>query len=185
LLGGSSKMFRVPVLSLTLVTNPQSAAREVERASRQEFAGGQSFGRDVKARLVYFPLAAKQVHLAWKFVIWMRETPDVYLILINAEQNTMLFLQTLTCYDENPLRPHGLVSTGDSPRPDVLHTNDSPPTIERQGVSFNATSFNGATIFQPSDPPEPRTSVATDPKKVSHDAVDNTHAKIRQRPIEL
>jgi uncharacterized protein (TIGR03437 family) len=119
--------------------------------ARQEFAGGQSFERDVKARLVYFPLAPGQVRLAWEFVIWMRETPDVYLILIDAEQNTMLFRQNLTSYEENPLRPHGLVYTEDSPRPDLPHTSDSPPTIERQDVPFNATSFNGAAIFQPSD----------------------------------
>jgi uncharacterized protein (TIGR03437 family) len=120
--------------------------------ARQEFAGGQSFERDVKARLVYFPLAPEQVRLAWEFVIWMRETPDVYLILIDAEQKTMLFRHNLTNYEENPLRPHGLVYTGDSPRPDVPHTSDSPPTVERQEVPFNATPFNGATIFQPSDP---------------------------------
>jgi uncharacterized protein (TIGR03437 family) len=120
--------------------------------SRQEFAGGQSFGRDVKARLVYFPLAAEQVRLAWELVIWMRETPDVYLILIDAEQNTMLFRQNLTSYEENPLRPHGLVYTGDSPRPDLPHTSDSPPIVERQDVPFVAAPFNGVTIFQPSDP---------------------------------
>src|SRR5262245_36621903 len=120
--------------------------------SRQEFAGGQSFERDVKARLVYFPIAPEQVRLAWEFVIWMRETPDVYLILIDAEQNTLLFRQNLTNYEENPLRPHGLVYTEDSPRPDLPHTSDTPPTVERQDVPFNATPFNGVTIFAPSDP---------------------------------
>jgi uncharacterized protein (TIGR03437 family) len=119
--------------------------------SRQEFAGGRSFGRDVMARLVYFPMNPGQVRLAWEFVIWLRETPDVYLILIDAEQNSMLFRQNLTDYDENPLRPHGLVYTGDSPRPDVPHTSDSPPTVERQDVPFNAAPFIGATIFQLSD----------------------------------
>jgi Fungalysin metallopeptidase (M36)/IPT/TIG domain/Kelch motif len=119
---------------------------------RQEFAAGQSFERDVRARLVYFPLAPEQVRLAWEFVVWMRETPDVYLILIDAEQNNMLFRQNLTNYEENPLRPHGLVYTQDSPRPNVPHTSDSPPTVEREDLPFKATPFNGGTIFQLSDP---------------------------------
>ena len=119
---------------------------------RQEFAAGLSFDRDVRARLIYFALAAEQVRLAWEFVVWMRETSDVYLILIDAEQNTLLFRQNLTNYEENPLRPHGLVYTQDSPRPDVPHTSDSPPTVERQDLPFNATHFNDVTIFQPSDP---------------------------------
>ncbi len=153
---------KIPAVEALRIAAEQSGAELKEQPrwtlspggaeARQEFAGGESFERDVKARLVYFPVAPEQVRLAWEFVIWMRETPDVYLILIDAEQNSMLFRQNLTSYEENPLRPHGLVYTGDSPRPDVPHTSDSPPTVERQDVPFNATSFNGATIFQPSDP---------------------------------
>jgi Zn-dependent metalloprotease len=75
--------------------------------ARQEFASGQSFGQDVKARPVYFPLAANRARLAWEFVIWMSETPDAYLILIDAEQKTLLIRHNLTNYEENPLRPHG------------------------------------------------------------------------------
>ncbi|HEY6402275.1 MAG TPA: M36 family metallopeptidase, partial [Blastocatellia bacterium] len=120
--------------------------------SRRVFARGQSFGRDVNARLVYFPLSSVQARLAWEFIIWMRETPDVYLILIDAEQDTMLFRQNLTNYEQNPLNPHGLVYTKDSPRPDVPHTSDSPPVVEREDILFNATPFNGAATFELSDP---------------------------------
>ncbi len=120
--------------------------------SRRVFARGQSFGRDVNTRLVYFPLSAEQARLAWEFIIWMRETPDVYLILIDAERNSMLFRQNLTNYEQNPLNPHGLVYTKESPRPDVPHTSDSPPVVERGDLLFNATPFNGAATFELSDP---------------------------------
>jgi uncharacterized protein (TIGR03437 family) len=120
--------------------------------AHQEFARGQSFGQDVKARLVYFPLAADRVRLAWEFVVWMRETPDAYLILIDAEQKTLIFRHNLTNYEENPLRPHGLVYTEDSPRPDSPHTGDSPPIVERQDLPFRASPFNGAELFKRSDP---------------------------------
>jgi uncharacterized protein (TIGR03437 family) len=120
--------------------------------ARQEFASGQSFGQDVKARLVYFPLAANRMRLAWEFVIWMRETPDAYLILIDAEQKTLLFRHNLTDYEENPLRPHGPVYTGDSPRPDSPHTSDSPPIVDRQDLPFRSTPYNGAPTFKRSDP---------------------------------
>ncbi|HKX32081.1 MAG TPA: M36 family metallopeptidase [Blastocatellia bacterium] len=119
---------------------------------RQEFASGRSFERDVRARLVYFPLAADQVRLAWEFVIWMRETADVYLILIDAEQKTLLFRHNLTNYEENPLQPHGPVYTGESPRPNLPRTSDAPPIVEREDLPFRATPFNGGPIFQPEDP---------------------------------
>ncbi|MBO0799468.1 MAG: M36 family metallopeptidase, partial [Blastocatellia bacterium] len=132
--------------------SPVSILTTGDAESRQVFAGGQSFGRDVNTRLVYFPLSSQQVRLAWEYVIWMRETPDVYLILIDAEQNSLLFLQNLTNYEQNPLNPHGLVYTKESPRPDVPRTSDSPPVVEREDLPFNATPFNGGTIFATNDP---------------------------------
>ncbi|HEU0185823.1 MAG TPA: M36 family metallopeptidase [Blastocatellia bacterium] len=120
--------------------------------ARQEFAAGQSFGRDVKARLVYFPLSADQARLAWEFVIWMRETPDVYLILIDAESNNLLYRHNLTDYEKNPAPPHGLVYTGDSPRPDSPHNSDAPPVIERQDLPFHSAPFNGSATFRRDDP---------------------------------
>jgi uncharacterized protein (TIGR03437 family) len=119
--------------------------------ARQEFASVRSFGRDVKARLVYFPLSGAQARLAWEFVIWMRETPDVYLTLIDAERNTLLYRHNLTDYEENPLRPHGMVYAEDSPRPDSPHTSDSPPVVERQDAPFRATPFNGSATFRQND----------------------------------
>ncbi len=118
----------------------------------QEFDRAAGFAREVEARLVYFPLSARQLRLAWEFILWMKETPDVYLMVMDAERGSLLFRHNLTCYEENPLKPHGLVFTKDSPRPDVPHINDNPPIVEREDVPFRATPFNGTTIFAISDP---------------------------------
>jgi uncharacterized protein (TIGR03437 family) len=131
---------------------PQQRLSASSADARQEFAAGQSFGRDVRARLVYFPLATDQARLAWEFVIWMRGTPDVYLILIDAERNNLLYRQNLTDYEQNPLQPHGLVYTGDSPRPDSPHNSDAPPVVERQDLPFQSAPFNGSAIFKRNDP---------------------------------
>ncbi len=65
-------------------------------------SGGGAFARDVEARLVYFPLSSSQMRLAWEFTLWMRETPDVYLILVDAERSSLLYRYNLTwhCFKE-------------------------------------------------------------------------------------
>jgi len=114
---------------------------------RQDFDADIGFARDVSARLVYFPVTATQVQLAWEFRLWMKESPDAYLIVVDAGRGALLYRYNLTCYDENPLKPHGLVYTGDSPRPDEPHTNNSPPVVERQDLPFHAAPFNEAATF--------------------------------------
>ncbi|HKQ77634.1 MAG TPA: M36 family metallopeptidase [Blastocatellia bacterium] len=59
-------------------------------------AGADIFARDIEARLVYFPLSPDQLRLAWEFVLWKRETPDTYLILIDAERGSLLYRYNLT-----------------------------------------------------------------------------------------
>jgi uncharacterized protein (TIGR03437 family) len=130
--------------------NLTAAATGAEQ--RQRFTQSESFAREVNARLVYFPLAADQMRLAWEFELWLKQTPDAYLIVVDAARGSLLWRYNLTCYDESPLRPHGLVFTGDSPRPDNPHTNENPPTVQRQDKPFHAEPFNGATIFAPADP---------------------------------
>ncbi|HWQ36834.1 MAG TPA: M36 family metallopeptidase [Blastocatellia bacterium] len=129
--------------------NLTAAATDAEQ--RQRFSQSESFAREVNARLVYFPLAADQMRLAWEFELWLKETPDAYLIVVDAARGSLLWRYNLTCYDENPLRPHGLVFTGDSPRPDNPHTNENPPTVQRQDRPFHAEPFNGAQVA-PADP---------------------------------
>jgi uncharacterized protein (TIGR03437 family) len=119
---------------------------------RQAFDRSAGFEREVETRLVYFPLAASQVRLAWEFILWMRETPDVYLMVIDAERGSLLYRYNLTNYDENPLRPHGLVFTKDSPRPNVPYTgNNNPPVVPREDLPFRAAPFNGREIFPVAD----------------------------------
>jgi uncharacterized protein (TIGR03437 family) len=126
---------------------------ETGPSARQTISRAAGFARDVQARLVYFPLAQDQFRLAWEFYLWMRESPDVYLTIVDAENSTLLYRYNLTAYDENPLRPHGQVFTGESPRPNSPYTgNNNPATIERQDLPFQAAPFNGSTIFPLSNP---------------------------------
>ncbi len=81
----------------------------------------------------------------------MLDTPDVYLMVIDAERGSMLYRFNLTCYDENPLKPHGLVYTKESPRPNVPKTSDSPAVVDREDQPFRSAPFNGAAIFDTSD----------------------------------
>ncbi len=99
------------------------------------------------ARLVYFPLASAALRLAWEFTIWMPDTPDVYLVIVDAERNSLLFRHNYTSYEN----PHGLVFAGDSPRPDSPHVSDNPPIVNRQDLPFKAGTFLGNSIFPESD----------------------------------
>ncbi len=131
---------------LNLIVPPAGAE------ARQRFAAAAGFAREVEARLVYFPLAADQLRLAWEFILWMPETPDVYLTVIDAERGSLLFRYNFTCYDENPLRPHGQVFTKDSPRPNLPYTgNANPAIVQREDLPFRAVPFNGREIFPVAD----------------------------------
>ncbi len=134
------------VAPLTLRAQPTGADQ------RQEFDRAAGFGDHVPARLVYFPLSARQVRLSWQFIVTMREMPDVYFVMIDAERGSLLFLHNLTCYDENPLRPHGLVYAKESPRPNLPFTTGNPPVVEREDLPLRAAPFNGSTIFDISNP---------------------------------
>src|SRR5262249_50777702 len=76
-------------------------------SQRQVFSnedGGEVFARDVEARLVYFPLSPDQMRLAWEFILWKRETPDTYLILVDAERGSLLYRYNMTwyCFQNGP-----------------------------------------------------------------------------------
>ena len=126
-------------------------AQPTGRESRQSFDRSVGFGRDVESRLVYFPLSNEASRLAWQFTLWMPSTPDVYLTLVDAENGAILFRHNMTYYDENPLKPHGLVFTKDSPRPDSPHVSDNPPVVAREDVPFRPEMFNGSALFPVSD----------------------------------
>ena len=68
---------------------------------------------DAKAWLVYFPLAPGAARLAWATEIW--GDPDVFLILLDAEDGTVLFRKNLTNYQTQSATYS--VYTDDSPAP--------------------------------------------------------------------
>src|SRR5262249_6653964 len=127
-------------------------AQPTGRAMRQSFDRGAGFGRDVESELVYLPISSDSSRLAWQFVIWMAQTPDVYMTLVDAENGAILFRHNLTCYDENPLKPHGLVFTKDSPRPNAPAVTNNPPFVPREDVPFRPEIFNASVIFPVSGP---------------------------------
>lgn len=134
----------------TMTASAQLESDSPQQAQRFDQSIG--FARDVEARLVYFPLTAGDLRLAWEFTLWLKDSPDAYLILVDAERGSLLYRFNFTTYEDNPLNPHGLVFTGDSPRPALPYVgNDNPATVERVDLPFHAAPFNGVTIFGVTD----------------------------------
>ena len=76
------------------------------------FARG-TMSDDAKAWLVYFPLSGGAVRLAWATEIW--GDPDAFLILLDAQDGTILFRKNLTSYQTQAASYN--VFTGNSPAP--------------------------------------------------------------------
>jgi hypothetical protein len=76
------------------------------------FARG-TMSDDAKAWLVYFPLSGGFVRLAWATEIW--GDPDAFLILLDAQDGTILFRKNLTSYQTQAASYN--IFTGDSPAP--------------------------------------------------------------------
>ena len=76
------------------------------------FARG-TMSDDAKAWLLYFPFREGVVRLAWATEIW--GDPDAFLILLDAQDGTVLFRKNLTNYQTQPASYN--VFTGDSPAP--------------------------------------------------------------------
>src|SRR6185503_18918591 len=55
-----------------------------------------SMADDAKAWLVYFPLAPGVARLAWVAEIW--GDPDVFMVVVDAQDGTVLFRKNLTNY---------------------------------------------------------------------------------------
>ena len=138
-------------VGLKLKTAVRATAAARGPAQTQQLARTPELAREVHTRLVYFPLAADKLQLAWEFEIWPAETSDAYLTIIDAERGSLLYRRNLTCYEISVQDPHGLVYTGESPRPNNPRTNPKPPTNEREDVPFQPAPFNGKTLFAPND----------------------------------
>lgn len=111
-----------------------------------------TLARAEELKLVYFPLTADEVRLAWQTTLWSRDTPEVYLILLDAERGSLLYRQNLTWFEQSQTNPRGQVFTQDSPRPDVPARNPNPTTVQREELPFRPAPFNGAMIFSGNDP---------------------------------
>lgn len=122
-------------METTVKAAPRAESRSPERAI--SFGAVPDVATDAAARLVYFPLSAQSLRLAWEFTLWMQDSPDVYLIVVDAERGSLLYRYNCTNYEN----PHGQVFTGDSPRPDAPHINDNPPTVAREDLPFNGTPY--------------------------------------------
>ncbi len=147
LAGNSALEFAAASVGLKLKA-AQASIEATDPAQQQTFAPTAELARAANVRLVYFPLAVDKLALAWEVEVWPAASPDAYLTIIDAERGSLLYRRNLTCYEGEP---RGLVFTGDSPRPDNPHTNDKPPTVERQDVPFRPAPFAGNTIFAGND----------------------------------
>ena len=96
-------------------------------------------------RLMYFPLEEGNTRLAWDVTVEDAQSPDVYQILVDAEDGTLLLRRNHTQYQ------HGSVYTSDSPVPDTPR-GTSPCTgatypacaLARADMPFDGTGFFAA-----------------------------------------
>ncbi len=149
-----------PVISMNEALQRAATAADIELSAtptptvlsqqQQKFqlAKVAEVARPIEMKLVYFPLAPDTIRLAWSSELWLQDSPDVYLIIIDAEQGSLLFRHNFTNYEN----PHGLVFTDESPRPDAPHISNDPPYVQPQDLPFRPAPFNGVTIFEANNP---------------------------------
>jgi uncharacterized protein (TIGR03437 family) len=116
--------------------------------------GGGVFARDVEARLVYFPLSANQMRLAWELILWKQETPDTYLILVDAERGSLLYRYNMTwqCFEapaSNTSDQTRGVSEGASPHRGGNRVQGGLRAEAKRGASpkLFPAPFSGLNIF--------------------------------------
>jgi hypothetical protein len=137
-----------------VVRAADSVGWSVPNGSLERQAGGVGgevrFGRgragdDVRAWLLYFPLSNGVARLAWATVIW--GDPDVYMMLVDAEDGSLLFRKNLTNYQTQPATY-------------VIYNDDSPaplsPTTVLPGMGTQAPSI-ARTLFSLIGNEEPNT----------------------------
>ena len=112
---------------------------------------------DPRAWLLYFPLAPGVARLAWATEIW--GNPDVYLVVTDAEDGTLLFRKNLTNYQTQSATYH--VYNADSPAP--MSPTQALPGTNTQGTYISRT---------------PQTLIGNEPPNVFNDLgwmTDNTN----------
>ncbi|MEP7340878.1 MAG: hypothetical protein ABI977_24315, partial [Acidobacteriota bacterium] len=90
---------------------------------RQRLSQSEKFAQDVEARLVYFPLTGDQLRLAWEFTMWMQETPDVYLMVVDADNGALLYRDNQTWYCFEDGKEPGAVATGSARTSNLSSSN--------------------------------------------------------------
>ncbi len=89
------------------------AEKEVEAGGRRVTFSGDAMSGDATAWQVYFPFATGVARLAWATQIW--GDPDAFLIVLDAEDGTVLFRKNLT--DHQALAVTFSIYNDDSPAP--------------------------------------------------------------------
>ncbi|NOT59390.1 MAG: hypothetical protein HOP19_04100, partial [Acidobacteria bacterium] len=79
-------------------TEPTLTAPQALRIAG-DYAQANQYTRDVTPELVYFPLTDDHTRLAWQMTLWLRDAPDVYLIVVDAERGSLLYRRNLTSYE--------------------------------------------------------------------------------------
>jgi Fungalysin metallopeptidase (M36)/Bacterial Ig domain len=121
--------WQVPEASLT--------EKSVEAAGTRVTFDRATMTDDATASLVYFPLAPGAARLAWEAQIW--GDPHVYLVVLDAEDGTVLFRKNLTSFQTQPATY--VVYSADSPAPlspttAVPGANTQAPFIARSTITL-------------------------------------------------
>lgn len=108
---------RAAALSIgVVVQSPLYAVEEPSGADRRtRFAQVPELNGETRVRLQYLPLTRHMSRLAWNVLLWDRNTPNVYRILVDAESNEVLLRTNMTRYQSQPSTFR--VFPGDSPSP--------------------------------------------------------------------
>ncbi len=124
--GAASVGWSVPERSLVETAN--------EGGRKITFARG-SLAHDTKAWQVYFPLSPGIARLAWAMEIW--SDLDVFLLVLDAEDGTVLFRKNLTNYQTQSATY--VVYNDDSPAP--MSPSTTTPGMGLQAPMINRTLF--------------------------------------------
>jgi hypothetical protein len=136
---------------------PSFIVPKTSNGSRITFSAWGPLAGDSKAWLIYFPLKPGVARLAWATEIW--GNPEAYLILVDAEDGTVLFRKNLTNYQSQtatysiykndspaPLSPTNALPSAGTQAPSISRTtetligNESPNTFNNLGWMTDGTN---------------------------------------------
>lgn len=106
------------------------------------FPGGDVLSRTAEVQLVYLPTDGRATSLAWEVTLWQHRVPDVYYILVDAVNGSLLYRHNLTSYS-----PQGTVYDKEGPFDEYPFTGTTPLALARVVRPFDGRDHFGVLDF--------------------------------------